>query len=388
MIALVLAAATFAQARNIVLPAISVPRYVRVILPQAIDGGPDATYADLRVLDTAGHDVPYALDPSRTQTAQPLHVSDVGFVPGQYTQAIVDYGTSGAEHDAVTLETSRTTYFERVKLQTSDDRQTWASIQSDGLIYAVAQPHDDGSQTVTYPPTHARYLRIRIMDGERAFPVTGAASAAAAQQPVLYTITHHDVVSQDGNDTVIAVDTDADDADISGIAITTTTREFSRSVSVSAKGTQTDQPVQSASGTFSRYANGTPAMSLDVPLHTRRFEVRIANGNDRPLANLQLIVYGHQHSIVFNADPKSAYRLAWGAQLDAPSYDLGDRLSHESWSAANATLGASASTAAALESGQDAGALLRRYAIPVALVIALAALALVVFSTLRAKPAQ
>lgn len=387
MTALVLATVlTFAHARTIEATVPATGTNIRVIVPQAIDGGNDATYPDLRVVDSSGHEIPYALDPTSDQPQETLAISDVGFVPGSFTQAIVDYGPHGALHDALTIHTSRATYFERVSVETSDDRRTWARAASDALIYAVAG-HDAGSQTVEYAPSLARYVRVRVLDATRAFPIDGATAASAASTPVTYPLAHRDTIAQENADTVVDIDTGSEHTDISGIAIATATREFSRSVTVSDVGTQTDAPAAEASGTLSRYATGTPQLSIDAPMRARRIRLRIANGNDAPLQGLVVTVYGHQHAIVFTASPQERYRLAWGASLDAPAYDLRDRLAHQRWSARTATLGPATAATITLENQNATGTLVKTYALPVALVVVLAVLALVVFSTLRAKPA-
>ena len=97
-------------------------------------------------------------------------LSDVGFVPGQFTQAIADAGSSGALYSALWIKTTQPTYFEHVQIATSDDRRTWTVVVQNALIYRV-ELTDRGTNEVPYGPSRARWIRVRILNGSRQFPI-------------------------------------------------------------------------------------------------------------------------------------------------------------------------------------------------------------------------
>lgn len=96
------------QARRIEVPLRTKPEYVRLVLPKEVDGGPDGRYPDLRIFDDHNIETPYVLDPEPRRTPSiGVIVSDIGFVPGAYTEAFIDTGSSGVLHDALAIQPER-----------------------------------------------------------------------------------------------------------------------------------------------------------------------------------------------------------------------------------------------------------------------------------------
>jgi Protein of unknown function (DUF3999) len=393
--AVLLAAATVAgawsNARTIVLPAIPQPAYVLVVLPQDIDGGDTGTYPDVRVAGDDNREVPYALDADPTAAqSDAATLSDVGFVPGQYTQAIADLGTSGALHSAIALQSSQPTFFEHVQIATSDDRQTWSIVKPDALIYRVAQNGDAGESTIDIGPTRARWLRIRILDGAHAFPITGASVAAQAPSPRLYALAAVTKIANTGTHTVATLDFGTANTNLAAVAFETRTPQFSRPVSYlisdGAKGDGDTNWKDVTQAPIARFKAGRPAMTADLGnQHTQLLKIVVDNGNDTPLADLQVTALGYQHHIIFLAQPGVTYRLLWHSDQSAPAYDLADRLAHGPWTVgAVATLGAAASTAIVASAAPiSTTPWLQQAALPIALVIGFLVLAAMALYAMR-----
>lgn len=394
LLALVASSSGWHDARTIVVPPVPLPAYVRLVLPQSIDGGPNSDYPDLRVVDGSGHDVPYALDvdPKAAATAS-VQLSDVGFVRGRFTQAIADVGTSGMPHDAIALDTSLPTFFERVEIATSDDRRTWSVVVPHALIYRVAQSDDQGTSTVDFGPSRARWIRIRVLDGARRFPISGASVPAVAPAPRLVPLSGTETIRQSGTDTVATIDFGTPNTNVYAAAFETTTPEFHRDAVLTTSGTTGDSaPSTTVTSALSRYrSGGTGPARLTIYAGNqvaRRMSVSIANGNDPPLRALRMTALGYQHHVIFEAEPGASYRLLWGnPDATAPAYDLADILAHKGWSVATVvTLGVPASTAISVTNATDWAAWLQKAALPIALAVLCVVLLAVALAAMRTKP--
>jgi len=391
------AASGWQNARAIVIPPVHLPAYVRVALPQSIDAGADGSYPGVRVVDASGQEVPYALDADPAASASgPVTLSDVGFVPGEYTQAIADMGNSGTLHSSISIEASQLTFFEHVQIASSDDRSTWSILVPNALIYRVQERADDaGETTVSYGPSRARWLRIRVLDGMRAFPITAASAPVVAPAPKLIPLAGTQSVRQSGSTTVVTIDFGEPHTNLDAIAIETTTPQFDRGVLLERSGGEGEDSAweQISSAPIARFPGKYHALGLSPTIlagsqHIRRLRVTIENRDDRPLAALHIPPLGYQHHVVFQAEPDARYRLLWNnADAVTPVYDLANLLQHQGWTVgAVATLGAPASTIFVGAGSANQVPWLQQAALPLALAFLFLVLLTVVLIAMRAKP--
>jgi hypothetical protein len=395
--AFIFAAATggWHDARTVVIPpAVKRPGYVRLVLPQEIDGGPASAYADVRVVDAEGREVPYALDVDpKANSGVEAQLSDVGFVPGQFTQAIADAGDSGALHSAITIGTSQPTFFEHVQIATSDDRRTWIVVVRSALIYRV-EFTDRGSSQVTYGPSRARWVRIRILNGSKQFPIAGATFPAVVIPPQLVMLTNTQSTRQSGSNTVVTFDFGTPNTNLGAVAFEATTPQYSRDVLFERPANGESDWEQVSNAQISTYRSQRRAETATSAIstgdqHVRALRVTIQNGNDSPLAGLHVTPLGYSHHIIFQATPGAQYRLVWNnADAVVPVYDLGDILQHEPWTVgAVATLGSAASTAFAA-SAYAGTPWVQKAALPIALALLFVVLLVVALIAMRTKPAS
>jgi hypothetical protein len=393
----VAAGGSWHAAKTIVVSPPAKAAYARLVIPQAIDGGPDGAYADLRIAGASNREMPYALDADPVQTGgAPVSLSDVGFVPGRYTQAVADLGPAGTLHSNLTIDTPQPTFFERVEVATSDDRRTWAIVASGALVYRVAANADAGRRAIDFPPTRARWIRIRILNGAHAFPIAGASVTPQNVPARLVPLEGTSAARTSDGRTVVTFDFVTPNANVGAVAFESATREFSRRVTfetANAGVTGSDLVWEDAgAATISRFFAGRPELTVDLGnRHARMLRATIQNGNDLPLASLRVTPLGYEHHLIFRADPATAYRLLWdNPAAAAPTYDLADLLAHESWRpGAVATLGAAASTALeTLQSPARTTPWLQQAALPIALCIAFFALGAIALLSLRSKPSS
>jgi hypothetical protein len=320
-------------------------RYLRLRIPPSIGPGPDGSYPDLRVVDRAGAETPYAVDPQRASpTERIIPLIDLGFVPRRGTQGVADLGPAGTLVDAIALEIDarrRPTYFARVAIDASDDRRTWRIVRDDAIVYRVAQDGGRGNTAVAIPPTRSRWLRVRVFEPNQAFPLTGARIAAtASREPPLVVLP------------VVAVRTSDTDAHAQRWTFTApnpirpTAASFAdggafykRTVSV--ESSDDGQRWSSlAEAAIAHYAEGGAETTLALSEVTTSYvRVTVYDGNNAPVRSLRPMLLARPHEIVF-AGGAAPYRLLSGnPAAAAPSYDLGARLAHEKWRAQPADAG-------------------------------------------------
>ena len=318
--------------------------YVRVQIPLSIGAGKNGDFPSLRVIDADGRERPYALDPELQRAddrAVPL--IDVGFVPRRGTQGVVDLGTSGTLVDAVTVEvdvTRESTFLEPVAIDASDDRRTWQIVRTGAIIYRVAQDAGRGNTTLTFPPTRSRWLRIRVPNPDIAFPLSGArAGSTTPPQPSLVRVPvepteREDTTNHEQSWTfALPVPTRA-----KAVTFTDGGAFYQRSVTIDlSQDSHTWGTI--SSGWVSHYPEGGSQTTFSLAEVTTRYvRVTVRNENDAPVPGLRPTLLARPHAIVF-ASGDSDRLLAGNPSAAAPSYDLASRLSHESWHAADATLG-------------------------------------------------
>ncbi len=322
------------------------PRFVRLRLPLTIDPGPDGAYADLRVVDDRGAETPYALDPERARTPRRLRMTDTGFVPHRYTQAVLDFGER-PRADTVTLEVDtaqRPTYFERVSLEASDDHVTWRIVRGDAIVYRVADDGGRGNQTIAFPESDSRWVRVRIADPRAPFPLTGAriddTQRSEPAPPALAPLALAAVESTD--ETAHRQTWTFEDRGIvlrpSAVTFSDGGATFARHATVESSD-DGETWTTAADGDVTRFAQGGAQTSFPFgESSARRWRVAVDNGNDAPVAGLRPTLLVRPREIVFEAGPQRRYRLLSGNDaVAAPSYDLGARLAHSAWRAEPAT---------------------------------------------------
>ena len=86
---------------------------------------------------------------------------------------VVDFGAHAPFHNALRVETSSQDYIEWVQVEASDDGHVWRMVQERAPIFRFLKNDHQGTQVVHYSENNAQYLRVRILDGDAKFPVSG-----------------------------------------------------------------------------------------------------------------------------------------------------------------------------------------------------------------------
>ncbi len=320
-------------ARAIAIESRERPAWTMLELPQQIAPGADGDYDDLRIVDNRGHKTPYVLNPQNA--AFPTHkarLSDVGFVPGRYTQALLDAGKSGRRYSSLSIDSPRGTYFARVDVAISDNRVTWREVRNDALIYRVADSGDPGSQAISLPAARARWIRIRVLDGKSPFPIDAAALAdteSVAPEAIRLRAATHVSWRKNERTSILTLDLGTPHTRISEVRFQTTQAEFSRAVSI-VTSNDGEHWRYAGNGYIQRFAHGSPTLEIHLPNASARYvRAEISNENDAPLTHLTASVYGPRQFLVFVARSGRSYSLVLTRRTQAPFYDLGILLQHD-----------------------------------------------------------
>jgi hypothetical protein len=316
--------------------------FVRVPLNESVDAGEAGNYATLRIVDESNEGVPYAIDPDRKTTSdeRALPLSDSGYVFGQYTQVVVDFGPGGGAHDAIRIVAKEPTYFERVGVEASDDRKLWRTMRTDAIVYRVAgNPSDpqasDGNQQIAFDSTHARWLRLRVYDTHAAFDITGAFVSSTPDRDPLVPVRAAPVETSAGSNQTWTFRFGGVRVPITGVRVSGAPgAAFARDVSLRWSANGTDFESLGTTQMLGNRAVDVTATETFEEVPARAVQVTIDNGSDAPVPGLVPTVLRRPHALVFSAEPGHTYRLlADGPAAAVARYDLGSVLAARRWQA-------------------------------------------------------
>lgn len=141
-----------------------------VIVPFPVMDKAREDLADLRLYDSRGREIPYALrirkevDDHRAIAARVFNQATTGSTTSEIS---VDLGENAGEHNEVEIETAGTNFRRRVELEGSDSGQGWRTLKTGEIIFSFeSQNKSVESKRVSYPTSRYRYLRVRVFADE------------------------------------------------------------------------------------------------------------------------------------------------------------------------------------------------------------------------------
>ncbi|HMG32345.1 MAG TPA: DUF3999 family protein [Blastocatellia bacterium] len=122
--------------------------------------------ADLRLVDGAGREVPYALRIRREfDTSSRIQTKELnrGQAAGGISELTVDLGENPEAHNQAVIETAGRNFRRTVELDGSDDARAWRVLQTGALLFSFESDNKTAeSNKVGYPTSRYRYLRARV----------------------------------------------------------------------------------------------------------------------------------------------------------------------------------------------------------------------------------
>ena len=304
--------------------------WVQLELPDDVLDACRAGLPDLRIVDAGGREVPYALERERTRRENwkafpPLNLEST---PRVETVFQIDRGVRPGIADAVTLEVEGSEFLKPVRVQSSDDRETWRDVAG-GSIFATG---DVRMQTIPLPDTDRRYLRFRLDDrnGEPVRPdgaklrIRGRGEAPIAERPL--SLGPRGAESPGASGSIYRATLPAANLALAALRFQAADPAFSRPVRVYERVFFRDEVHRRlvAVGWLARMPGSTDP--IDVPVSGvvgRNLEIEIDDGDSPPLESLGVAARVGATTLRFRAPAPAGLTLLYGSPAArAPRYDL------------------------------------------------------------------
>ena len=306
----------------------------REVFPHAARG-----LADLRILEVDGQrEVPYVLLVERGEqrrSSVAVRMRDLGHVPGQHTTFILDLEREGVLHNEFEISTSSHNFQRDIVVEGSEDAENWRVLDESGQIFDFTIKERDFTTRdtrVKYPSSTARYLRVRIIDGELPpLDVQGAVVFFAqqiqprrAEFPINISLRVEDAAERN---TQLFLDLGSRGFTTNRISLTTTQENFYRRAKL--EGSHDNELWTLLRRSENIYVFNTPKfvgsqIFISYPeSRYRYFRLTVFNEDDPPLPVIGAQASGFLRKLIFFADPGGSYRLYYGnPDAEPPSYEL------------------------------------------------------------------
>ena len=263
-----------------------------------------------------------------------MRLRENSYVPGQYTQAVLDLGEGPEFHNAVEIETTEPNYIEWVQVAASDDGHHWRIVQDRAPIFHFQKGNQQGTRVVHYSENNARYLRLQIYETARQFPLTGAQVldevVVPAERVAIAAAMTQDAPALAGT-TSWTVDLGTPNLTPEEVRFAAGPAEFSRTVDIESSHDKKHwEPC--GHGEIYRFRQGESTREeLSIGMYQSRgaryWRVILRNGNDAPVPGAAPALYMTPRHVVFEQQPGRSYRLLYGqSEAKQPQYDLARRV--------------------------------------------------------------
>jgi len=322
---------TWSYSREINSPAPNPTGLTAIVIPEDVYAHSSNQLADIRIVNDAGKEVPYVLRvPSGHPHTdrRPVRMQERSFAPGEFTQFVLDAGLNAPFHNSILVNTSETDFITWAEVAVSDDARQWRIVCDRAPLFRFNKQNLQGTQTLHYSETNARYVRLRILEGSHQFPVTSVnvlyeVNTPAESKPVSAQL--HAVQATNPQEGLWRADLAAE-MPVNEVRFETDQPEFSRSVTIdSSEDGQEWSPV--GSGEIYRFHHDDILREwLQVSFAggwSSHWRVHVKNGNNAPLTAAQVSLYMTPRRIIFRANLVRRYLLLYGqSEAKPPLYDL------------------------------------------------------------------
>jgi hypothetical protein len=304
------------------------PGWARLELPDDVLDACRPGLPDLRIVDAAGRDVPYAIEqePARAETWKAFPALNLESVEKVETVFQIDRGPRPGITDAVTLEVEGGEFLKPVRVQSSADRETWKDVAS-GSIFATG---DVRMQTLPLPATDRRYLQFRLDDRNGAplrpegakLRVRGRGETSVTERPLAL----EPRAAEPREPSRYRATLPAANLAVSALRFQAADPAFSRPVRVYERVFFRDEVHRRlvAAGVLDRAPGSKEPIDLPVSgIAGRNLEIEIDGGDSPPLEELGAVARVRATTLRFRAPEDRGLVLAYGsASAGAPRYDL------------------------------------------------------------------
>ena len=346
---------------------LAAPRLVEVRLDAPVFAATQSGYADLRLFNAAGQELPRLVEPLFTLQERiarhPVasHPTTLRELPDNRIEARFELEKDALPPVGIAIRTPLRDFIRTVHIYGSEDGQTWEPLVADAEIFDYSRYMDIRRTEIPLPKTTYRRFAVEIgnaseeraqplirlvqangQDQSRAFDLLQTAfridgvafwretTIMEKDQPVLQDWPHAGMdVAPNADDQTTQVTLKTGRAPVSRLVLDSPARNFQRSVSVQI-------PVLAAGRTQWRTVADGSLTRVDLPGYARNdveiqfpeqrveeLRLVIRNADNPPLEIANVLPRGPVYRLLWLAEPGAAYRLAYGSEaMDAPAYDL------------------------------------------------------------------
>jgi hypothetical protein len=276
-------------------------------------------FGDLRVLDAGGDQVPWrTLPPPPAGGVEQVTVLNSGR-RGGFAVALLDLGPPRAIRDRIELDVPDRGFVGRAVVLGADRRAGPYTRLSATGIYDVRGARRARSTTAVFPPSDFRFLLIRASGVSR---IEGATVSGAEGRPATVEREPRSATTrQSGRRTLVTLDFGYRNMPVDELRVSARTARYDRPVVVEASNAaRVWRPV--AGGRISRFP-GSSAGPIPLGVRARYVRVQIDNGDDPPLAGIEIEATSRSHALLLEGGHERPYRLHYGAPgVRAPNYEF------------------------------------------------------------------
>jgi hypothetical protein len=278
-----------------------------------------ADFSDLRVVDAAGHEVPWRrIASQRGVGLEAVPVLNSGR-QGRFTVALLDLGAERRVRDRVALDLPDRDFVGRAVVLGADDRDGPFTRLSATGIYDVRGAQPARSTVAVFPPSDFRYLLVRATGVSG---VSGASVSGAEQRPQLLRRASRSVSrqEQDGS-TIVTVDLGFRNLSVDELRIAAGTGRYERPVTILASNDRRRFEPLTAARIF-RFA-GSSSAPIPIGARHRYLRVEIENGDDAPLRGIEISAWSRSRAILLEGGHPLPHSVYYGnSRASVPSYDF------------------------------------------------------------------
>jgi hypothetical protein len=305
---------------------------IKLALPPATLDAARSRLEDLRLVDSAGHEIPFTVEfPSSAGPPPPFQPKAFRVrLAETTTQVTIETGTA-APLEAVALLTGESGFIKSAEVEVSADGEHWES-----LALGVPVFRQRGIEQLRLDLQGRRASQIRVtLDDRRSTPIPWVGARlfpAAPKLPAPVPLAARLVRREEfAGESVITLDLGAQHVPLAALEFATGEPLFTRQVTIGVRELHGDNPVERtlAEGSIWRVeAEGLlTSARLDVPLGVtaplHELLVHVANGDSPPLTFDRVTLTQYPVWLIFRAAAPGAYSLLTGNHRTAIArYDL------------------------------------------------------------------
>jgi hypothetical protein len=311
-------------------------RLVGVSIPLEIFQHAQGSLDDLRVIDNDGNQVPFILrlpPGSPIEITRPATVRENIFSKGEYSQVVLDIGPNVAYHNTITFGTAGPDYIVSAEVATSTNDVDWQTVVAPVQLFRFEQNPSELPQSIRYPESNARYVRLRILGGEQPFTILHPRieyREASPEEPAAMSVAFVPDERSRAGMSEWSLDLGSTGAPALDVGFETSEPEFRRRVQIDYSSDKVYWAT--CSGEIYRLErDGQKFERLSLPVSAvesadRYWRVAVVNGDDRPLEGLQPTLYMAPRRVIFWQEPGKSYLLLYGQfRAPQPVFDLAAR---------------------------------------------------------------